>query len=109
MATTDTTTDYTINKTPLPLAATAYPMRTMRRLGVAPWCVVGGASMRWPVVDVGGDGAALPRMAFWPSVDGARVLRQVLHTTPSRQRCNGSIAIGLGIFFFTSTFKVKLV
>ena len=33
--------------------------------------VVGGASVRWPVVDVGGDGAALPRMAFWLTVDDA--------------------------------------
>ena len=29
MATTDTATDYTINKTPLPLAATGHSMRTM--------------------------------------------------------------------------------
>ena len=52
MATTDTTTDYTINKTPLPLAATGHSMRTtVYWPKAAPRCRVGGATIGWSVVD----------------------------------------------------------
>ena len=54
MATTDTATDYTINKTPLPLAATGHPMPTTLYMPAkgCPRCWVGGATIGWSVVDV---------------------------------------------------------
>ena len=51
MATTDTTTDYTINKTSLPLAATGHSMRTMLAKGCPKVQGGRGYHIGWSVVD----------------------------------------------------------
>ena len=91
MATTDTDTNNTTNKTPLALNTTAHPMCI--RLAKGCPTMHGGRgyhSMVWPVEDVGGDGEALWRVAFWwplalsvASVMGG-VKSSNTHTPPGR-------------------------